>query len=203
MKGIIYLVTNKINGKKYVGQTIQKWPYRKNKHFNSSNPYSIIDKALQKYGKENFKWEILEKNMDNQKNLNLLEKFWIIYFKTRTFEWGYNIKEGGSNGSYSKESKLKMSKSQTGKKHSKETKIKISEGHKLENRSKLYKKRSSRSKWTNEYPGAYYRKGANDGTKCWQCKIGFNKSRFHFGNFHDPVSASICYMLIWNEIYGK
>lgn len=35
---LIYMATNKANGKKYVGQTTRPWPERKDEHFTKANP---------------------------------------------------------------------------------------------------------------------------------------------------------------------
>ena len=57
----IYLITNRINGKQYVGQSInliKRW----NQHKTESRrnvPRTIIDKALKKYGIENFDFDII------------------------------------------------------------------------------------------------------------------------------------------------
>ena len=65
-KNVIYCYTNKINGKRYVGQTVQKLKNRHCQHisatkFKSSHHdnFSPIHRAMRKYGIENFKLEIL------------------------------------------------------------------------------------------------------------------------------------------------
>ena len=63
--GIIYCYTNKINGKKYVGQTInaeQRYNAHKSNYQNPNNTEynSLIHKAFRKYGLDNFTFEILE-----------------------------------------------------------------------------------------------------------------------------------------------
>ena len=55
--GCIYMYTNKINGMKYVGQTICKLSKRHNEHIKRDNSY--IDMALRKYGEDTFTLEIL------------------------------------------------------------------------------------------------------------------------------------------------
>lgn len=93
--GLIYLVENKINGKKYIGQCITQLNYRKAKHFSAAfkfNSQSRFHEALRKYGKRNFKWEIIENNvavdyLDNR------EIFWIDFYDT--LKSGYNMTSGG------------------------------------------------------------------------------------------------------------
>lgn len=92
---IIYMVTNKINQKRYIGQTIKDLETRKGAHIsrashNKSNNY--FHSAILKYGSKNFDWKILDK-CDNIKVLNSLEIFYIGYYDT--FEKGYNLTCGG------------------------------------------------------------------------------------------------------------
>ena len=56
---IIYKIVNCVNGKIYIGQTIQKLERRMYSHFNRHTK-TCISKAIQKYGKENFKYEIID-----------------------------------------------------------------------------------------------------------------------------------------------
>ncbi|MBQ6005770.1 MAG: GIY-YIG nuclease family protein [Selenomonadaceae bacterium] len=57
--GVIYLITNTLNGKMYVGQTRQKLSSRIYGH-KSNKGKSAIDVAIRKYGWENFTVEVLE-----------------------------------------------------------------------------------------------------------------------------------------------
>ena len=92
--GFIYKITNKINGKVYIGQTIMPIKNRMYKHYSQAkNRKNItgIDAAIKKYGKENFEVEqILE--CPNE-DLDLQEKFYIS--KYNSFENGYNLTIGG------------------------------------------------------------------------------------------------------------
>jgi group I intron endonuclease len=94
---IVYLLTNKINGKQYVGQTIESLQQRWKNHcwaaFNKKHRSEyLICKALRKYGKDVFLVEQLDtaKTLDE---LNQKEKEWIA--KLGTFGNGYNMTEGG------------------------------------------------------------------------------------------------------------
>ena len=66
MKGKIYKITNKINGKIYVGQTTKSLNERFQKHCwgtTQNDKYHLnmaIKKAIKKYGKENFAIELIE-----------------------------------------------------------------------------------------------------------------------------------------------
>lgn len=83
----IYLITNNINGKIYIG---------KHSTDNLDDGYmgsgKLIKKAIQKYGIENFTKEYLA-FCDTEDKLNWLEKFYIKKCKAR--EVGYNLTEGG------------------------------------------------------------------------------------------------------------
>lgn len=57
----IYLITNNINGKKYIGQSrnlIKRWGQHKTES-RRDKPNLIVDKAIKKYGIDNFSFEIL------------------------------------------------------------------------------------------------------------------------------------------------
>ena len=89
--GVIYLITNLLNGKKYVGQTIQRLNIRMNHHRRGGDLY--IDRAIRKYGRENFKVEVLEECYTVEQ-LNEREKFWIIELNCKHPN-GYNHTDGG------------------------------------------------------------------------------------------------------------
>lgn len=93
--GYIYLITNKINNKKYVGKTTQSIEKRWQEHISDSKKEKCeirpLYRAMRKYGIENFSIKKLEKcNIDN---LSEREKYWIRYYNT--YEEGYNATLGG------------------------------------------------------------------------------------------------------------
>lgn len=90
MKGIIYKITNKVNGKSYIGQTRYTIEFRWKQHqHKKDNTY--FHNAIHKYGIENFNIEILEEC--NIEDLNNREIFYIA--KYDTFKNGYNLTIGG------------------------------------------------------------------------------------------------------------
>lgn len=92
MYGYIYLTTNLINGKMYIGQK------KSTKYLpNYLGSGKILRRALKKYGIENFINEVL-KWCDSKEELNLLEKFYIKIFNASTSDYFYNIAKGGDGG---------------------------------------------------------------------------------------------------------
>lgn len=90
MKGIIYKITNKVNGKSYIGQTRYTIEFRWRQHqHKKDNTY--FHNAIHKYGIENFSIEVLEEC--DTKDLNSREIFYIA--KYDTFNNGYNLTIGG------------------------------------------------------------------------------------------------------------
>lgn len=97
----IYIITNQINGKVYIGQSQNielRWKAHRNRPFNSnSNDYEKpLYRAIRKYGLDNFSFQILEqcdiKDLDNR------EKYWIDYYKSTDVNNGYNLTKGGETG---------------------------------------------------------------------------------------------------------
>lgn len=86
----IYLTTNLINNKKYIGQ---HYGYLNDNYIGSGN---TLKKAIEKYGKENFKKEILE-ICDSYEEMNEAEKKWIKEYNAVQSEEFYNIATGGFN----------------------------------------------------------------------------------------------------------
>ena len=108
--GIIYCYTNLINGKKYIGQTLnpaQRYKSHKSVAFNPNDPEydSIIHRAFRKYGYENFKYEVLDE-AETVEELNGLEIYYIAHYNTQIPN-GYNVEPGGRNASRPKSDETK------------------------------------------------------------------------------------------------
>lgn len=129
--GIIYKVTNSINGKCYIGQTIKTLEQRKHEHiWNATNKKykSYLHNAINKYGIENFKWEMLCECSTNDM-LNKKEMDSIIE-QNSYIPNGYNLTLGGggiSGYKHSERTKEKIKQSRIGIKFSEKTKKKMSE----------------------------------------------------------------------------
>jgi group I intron endonuclease len=87
---IIYKTTNLVNGKIYIGQD-------KNNNPNYYGSGKLLKLAIKKYGKENFKKEILEE-CTNSSELNEREIYWIDFLKSNDKYTGYNISDGSKEG---------------------------------------------------------------------------------------------------------
>ena len=90
----IYIVTNLINGKKYIGKRMCHCPIEEDIYFGSGK---AIKNALKKYSIDNFKKEILE-ICKNYQECNEREKYWIKYFNADKDDNFYNIASGGEGG---------------------------------------------------------------------------------------------------------
>lgn len=87
---IIYKTINLVNGKFYIGKDRKNNP-------NYIGSGLILKQAIDKYGKENFRKEILEA-CDNEQMLDIAEVYWIKKLKSQDREIGYNIADGGTGG---------------------------------------------------------------------------------------------------------
>lgn len=85
----IYKITNTINQKVYIGQSIH--PIQRFSEHCYNNTDSLIHRAIKKYGKENFQFEIIEPDIENY---NEREKYWINYYNCISPN-GYNLSHGG------------------------------------------------------------------------------------------------------------
>lgn len=104
MQYYIYKITNKINGKIYIGQ--HKVPLIKENFRRYLGSGIAIKNAIKEYGKENFDKEILEYIDDDEKHelVSEREKFWIKEFNSISPN-GYNISPGGEGGCTSESGK--------------------------------------------------------------------------------------------------
>lgn len=145
----IYLITNNINGHMYVGGSIDiERRIREHKRGADANTQAI-DRAILKYGKENFSYQIITELPHDWKIIGEHEDYWVKFYNTFKDKHHYNLKGGGASGYegniHSEETKRKMSESHIGNTHSEETKRKISEGNKDKTLSKETKKKISES----------------------------------------------------------
>ena len=115
MEGRVYLVTNTLNGKQYVGQTITK-------HSRKGHGHALAD-AYKKYGHKSFNYETLCGGVDKHPTLDFMEQFWINVIGSLAPN-GYNLESGG------RRYKTVSHKPQLGKPHTEETKAKMTASQK-------------------------------------------------------------------------
>jgi group I intron endonuclease len=145
----IFITTNLINGKRYIGKQTHNY----NCYLGSG---LLLKQAIKKYGKESFKKEYLD-FASSKEELNEKEKYWIKKYNAVNSYMFYNLAGGGQGGDLSefidfsnskgrkihtKEYKKKLSEKMKGngnpmkdKTHSNEVKEKISAAHKGKKRS--------------------------------------------------------------------
>lgn len=124
MKGIIYKYTNQIDGKVYIGQTINEYKRRQAHRRCYGMWRSHFHSAIKKYGYTSFEYEILEEySSDNLEELKAIlderECFYIGFYDSTNPEKGYNITVGGGGTlgvKQSLESNIKRSKALLGRK---------------------------------------------------------------------------------------
>lgn len=98
MNAQIYLVENQLNGKPYVGQTI-------NPHLPIGHG-RLLKVAYNKHGKDNFSYEPICTGISLRQTLNYMERFWIGVFNSVAPN-GYNLESGGSDGQHWTEERRK------------------------------------------------------------------------------------------------
>lgn len=98
--GVIYKITNQVNGMIYIGQTTQglqnRWIHHvaeAKKDHKKGGWAAYLHRAIIKYGRENFSVEVIE-NCSNDK-LNEREIYWIAYYHSNDKDIGYNLTYGG------------------------------------------------------------------------------------------------------------
>lgn len=113
MYGIIYKITNTINGKIYIGQTIHTFSSRycgdisntKNEH---------LRRAIAYYGKDAFRVDEVFDTAESKEELDEKERFYISLYKSNQKRYGYNLMSGGHNGTHAEETKKRIGDAQKG-----------------------------------------------------------------------------------------
>lgn len=116
---IVYMHTSP-NNKKYIGITSQKPERRWRKNGEGYKDHLYFWRAIQKYGWDNFKHDILytdlTKEEAEQKEVEL-----IAYYNSNNIDFGYNMSVGGESGSkgykYTNEQRKRMSENRKGEKN--------------------------------------------------------------------------------------
>ena len=108
----IYKITNTVNNKVYIGQTVHKNPKMrwydhcaKTRHGKNNHLYN----SMRLYGIDNFTWEVID-FAENIDALNDKEEHWLNEYRKTTEV--YNIREAGGNKTHSAESIERMKAAQ-------------------------------------------------------------------------------------------
>lgn len=118
-KGVVYKYTNNINGKIYVGITTRDIETRHKEHLNSLNRDFVFYRAIKRYGSDNFKFEVIDRENNFEKLLEK-ERYYIQKYNSYVNNEnsnGYNMTQGGE-GTF-------------GYEHTKETRLLLSEQKKF------------------------------------------------------------------------
>jgi len=103
----IYCIINKINNKKYIGQSISVLERMEDhkRRLNLNQHYNIyLQRAWNKYGENNFLFDVLE--FCEIEELNNKEKYYIEQFNTYDNSYGYNLTLGGDGIGIRKEESI-------------------------------------------------------------------------------------------------
>lgn len=101
--GYVYIFTNNINNKVYIGQTSVSLEARYKQHmYYSKTKSTYFYDAIKKYGIDNFKFECLKELkcdtlQELSKQLDEWEIFYISHYKSNNKSFGYNLTKGGTN----------------------------------------------------------------------------------------------------------
>ena len=107
----IYKITNTVNNKIYIGQSIfieKRWAQHKSPYEQERYKDKPLYKAFQKYGLNNFIFEVIEECPPEI--LNEREKYWISTLRTLCHEKGYNVTSGGSSTANDNHPRHKLTK---------------------------------------------------------------------------------------------
>jgi len=133
----IYQITNRLNGKSYIGFTSQSLELRWKRHqyISTKGSNGHLHRAIRKYGVENFHLEIIEEGWEPKIGKNIREPYWISVLKPE-----YNMTPGGDGTGTGEQSakygtrlspktREKIRRARIGAVASEETKLKMSASH--------------------------------------------------------------------------
>lgn len=126
---MVYMHTNKTNGKKYIGVTSQKTASRRWHNGEGYKKQRRFYSAIRCYGWDGFEHTILESGLSKEEAESIEESL-IKEFRSNEPNLGYNIENGGRTHKLSESQKNHLREINNGKKHTEETKKKMSESHK-------------------------------------------------------------------------
>ncbi|MBQ4122873.1 GIY-YIG nuclease family protein [bacterium] len=211
----IYMYVNKINKKVYIGKA-KDFIKRHEQHLKGD---LIIDRALKKYGEENFSIVFLEEDVEDNLRLNQLEKFYITEYDSYCRNGkGYNIAEGGNGGNtlegmtdeqrqehsrktseglkgrvFTDEHRKHLSEASASRiyeKHNEETKQKMSETHKERWQNISNEEKEKFIEQRSGEKNPFYGKHH---TEEWKCKQSKKVKKYHEKYGHPSIKRVIQY----------
>lgn len=145
----IYLIKNLQNNKVYVGSAVnvsRRWKEHKKDLVKRKHHSCLLQRAWDKYGEQNFKFEILEE-VSNPEHLLAYEQVYLDYYKSYEDDKGYNIcKTAGSHYGLKRSEETKQKISESKQNMSEETKRKIGEASKSRKHSEESKQKMREAK---------------------------------------------------------
>jgi group I intron endonuclease len=179
---IIYKITNKTNGKTYIGKTEkslnERWKHHL-KHVKKGTNRYLYD-AIRHYGINNFSIEKIEKVTDKSE-LNQKEIYWIKQLKSNNKNFGYNMTEGGDGGKMSDVIYKRLADQKRG--------IPLTDQHKKNVSDSLkgvFVGRKLSKKWKRKISETLKKRYKNGELKTDFLKIGWKKGKDHpmYGKHH-------------------
>ena len=127
----IYMLTNTVNSKIYIGFTSRNPQKRLTQHIWDAyfRLDGILQRAIRKYGIASFELTVLYESDDEQYCLNVMEPFFIGKYKS-LYPKGYNMTNGGEGSvgrTCNESTKHKISRANSGKIRTDELKLKLSQ----------------------------------------------------------------------------
>lgn len=116
MDTLIYLATNTLNGKVYIGQTANYLSSRKADHRRKALVHrsrSHFHAAIRKYGFDAFEWRVLERVLIRE-ILNERERWWVVHYRSTDPARGYNNTTGGCQCEFTADVRAKIAAAMTG-----------------------------------------------------------------------------------------
>lgn len=178
----IYKITNKINGKTYIGKTEkslnERWKHHL-KHVKKGTNRYLYD-AIRYYGINNFSIEKIEEVADKSE-LNQKEIYWIKQLKSNNKNFGYNMTEGGDGGKMSDAIYKRLADQKRG--------IPLTDQHKKNVSDSLkgvFVGRKLSEKWKQKISETLKKRYENGELKTDFLKIGWKKGKDHpmYGKHH-------------------
>lgn len=191
----IYKITNP-KGKVYIGQSHNLKNRQRHYRTLKCKNQTLLYNSLVYYRWDNHIFEILQ-NLPSDIDQDTLNKFEHIYY-TQYKDCGFqmlNIRETGSNGKLSSETKQKIRNSNLGKKQSEETKIKRAIANTGQKRDEIARRNMSNSKKGKKFSESHILNMSKpqERVNCPNCnKIGGLKAmkRYHFNHCKNIKNAS-------------